>query len=104
MPKTRRQELLDDARYLGAVGTPSAETNDLSAAVTWANVPNANITEGSVTQHSAAMITAFAGAAVHIGTSAPATLAGIWIDTTGGAAAYDFNVYNGTAWVTMWTF
>lgn len=34
---------------------PAAETNDLSAAVTWANVPNANITESSVTQHSAAI-------------------------------------------------
>jgi hypothetical protein len=31
------------------------ETNDLSAAVTWANVPDANITEGSVTQHQAAL-------------------------------------------------
>jgi len=34
---------------------PPAETNDLSAAVTWANVPDANITEGSVTQHEAAL-------------------------------------------------
>ena len=31
------------------------ETNDLSTAVTWANVPNANITESSVTQHQAAL-------------------------------------------------
>jgi hypothetical protein len=31
------------------------ETNDLSTAVTWANVPNANITETSVTQHQAAL-------------------------------------------------
>ena len=31
------------------------ETNDLSAAVVWANVPNANITQGSVTQHQAAL-------------------------------------------------
>ena len=31
------------------------ETNDLSAAVTWANVPDANITESSVTQHQAAL-------------------------------------------------
>lgn len=29
----------------------TAEVNDLTAAVTWANVPNANITQGSVTQH-----------------------------------------------------
>lgn len=32
-----------------------AEANDLTAAVTWANVPNANITESSVTQHEAAL-------------------------------------------------
>ena len=31
------------------------ETNDLSAAVTWANVPDANITQSSVTQHQAAL-------------------------------------------------
>ena len=35
--------------------TSFTETNDLSAAVTWANVPNTNITEGSVTQHQAAL-------------------------------------------------
>lgn len=32
-----------------------AEINDLSAAVTWTNVPDANITESSVTQHEAAL-------------------------------------------------
>lgn len=35
--------------------TSFTETNDLSTAVTWANVPNANITQGSVTQHQAAL-------------------------------------------------
>ena len=35
--------------------TSFTETNDLSTAVTWADVPNANITEGSVTQHQAAL-------------------------------------------------
>lgn len=35
--------------------TSYTETNDLSSAVTWTNVPNANITEGSVTQHNAAL-------------------------------------------------
>jgi hypothetical protein len=39
----------NDAGYL------TTETNDLSAAVTWANVPDANITESSVTQHQAAL-------------------------------------------------
>ena len=35
--------------------TSFTETNDLTAAVTWANVPDANITETSVTQHEAAL-------------------------------------------------
>jgi hypothetical protein len=35
--------------------TSFTETNDLTAAVTWANVPNANITQTSVTQHQAAL-------------------------------------------------
>jgi len=38
-----------DARYI------QTETNDLTASVTWANVPDANITETSVTQHQAAL-------------------------------------------------
>ena len=33
----------------------TAEVNDLSAAVTWANVPDVNITQSSVTQHQAAL-------------------------------------------------
>ncbi len=33
----------------------SAELNDLTAAVVWANVPDGNITESSVTQHEAAL-------------------------------------------------
>jgi hypothetical protein len=35
--------------------TGFTETNDLSTAVTWANVPDANITQSSVTQHQAAL-------------------------------------------------
>ena len=35
--------------------TSFTETNDLSSAVTWANVPDANITASSVTQHQAAL-------------------------------------------------
>ena len=35
--------------------TSFTETNDLSSAVTWANVPDANITQSSVTQHQAAL-------------------------------------------------
>lgn len=41
--------LTNDAGYL------TAETNDLTAAVTWANVPDVNITQSSVTQHQAAL-------------------------------------------------
>jgi hypothetical protein len=33
----------------------TAEVNDLSSSVTWANVPDGNITESSVTQHQAAL-------------------------------------------------
>ena len=40
-----------DGRFL----TSYTETNDLSSAVTWVNVPNAYITAGSVTQHQAAL-------------------------------------------------
>ena len=42
---------LDTNTYL----TSYTETNDLSSAVTWANVPDANITQTSVTQHQAAL-------------------------------------------------
>lgn len=38
-----------DARYL------QSEANDLTASVTWANVPDTNITQSSVTQHQAAL-------------------------------------------------
>ncbi len=40
---------------LGVGGFLTAEVNDLTSAVTWANVPDANITESSVTQHEAAL-------------------------------------------------
>jgi hypothetical protein len=41
----------NDSGYL----TSFTETNNLSSAVTWANVPDANITQSSVTQHQAAL-------------------------------------------------
>lgn len=41
----------NDAGYL----TSFTETNDLTSSVTWADVPDANITESSVTQHQAAL-------------------------------------------------
>jgi hypothetical protein len=36
-------------------GGISSESNDLSSSVTWANVPDANITQSSVTQHESAL-------------------------------------------------
>ena len=41
----------NDSGYLTSI----SETNDLTSSVTWANVPDANITESSVTQHEAAL-------------------------------------------------
>ena len=41
--------------YVAATIPSIAEVNDLSAVVTWANVPDANITQSSVTQHQAAL-------------------------------------------------
>jgi|TARA_B100001093_G_scaffold473379_1_gene497243 hypothetical protein len=42
------------AAGIGAL-TSFTETNDLSAAVVWANVPDVNITQSSITQHQAAL-------------------------------------------------
>ena len=41
--------------FVADPGYLTAEVNDLSAAVTWVNVPDANITQSSVTQHEAAL-------------------------------------------------
>jgi hypothetical protein len=51
-PSDNISTLTNDAGYITA---SAAETNDLTAAVTWANVPDANITQSSVTQHEAAL-------------------------------------------------
>jgi hypothetical protein len=60
IPTTAKQTQWDTAYGWGdhsAAGylTSFTETNDLSAAVVWANVPNSNITQASVTQHQAAL-------------------------------------------------
>jgi len=46
-----------ERRYalLGHSHSAVAEVNDLSAAVTWANIPDANVPESAVTQHEAAL-------------------------------------------------
>jgi hypothetical protein len=43
------------AAVVAASGGGGSEINDLTSAVTWANVPDANITESSVVQHSGAL-------------------------------------------------
>ena len=55
----------------------TAEVNDLTASVTWDDVPNANITEGSVTQHEAALSIIWSQI-----TGEPTTLAGYGISDT----------------------
>jgi hypothetical protein len=70
----------------------TSETNDLSSIVTWANVPNANITVGSVTQHQASLsitesqisdLSHTDPNAVHVGTAGE--IVGITLKATGGA-------------------
>ena len=60
IPTTAKQTQWDTAYGWGdhaSAGylTGFTETNDLTAAVTWTNVPNANITQASVTQHQSAL-------------------------------------------------
>lgn len=57
LPHLFRRRSLARRRYslINKAASASAETNDLSSVVTWANVPDANITESSVTQHQAAL-------------------------------------------------
>jgi hypothetical protein len=51
IPTEYLTETEGDARYLQSF----TEVNDLTTSVTWSNVPDANITESSVTQHEAAL-------------------------------------------------
>lgn len=55
LPKGSDTEVLTLASGLPSWAAAGGEVNDLSAAVTWANVPSANITQASVTQHEAAL-------------------------------------------------
>jgi len=47
-------------KLVNAASGASAETNDLTSAVTWANIPDANVPESAVTQHAAAVGAALA--------------------------------------------
>lgn len=43
------------SNYTNDAGFLTSETNDLTASVTWANIPDANVPESAVTQHEAAL-------------------------------------------------
>ena len=84
----------------------TAETNNLTSAVTWANVPDANITQSSVTQHQAALsitqsqisdlshTTSLPFASI---TSTPTTLAGYGITDGYANSDVDTHLNTGTA-------
>ena len=80
----------------------TAETNDLSSAVTWANVPNANITESSVTQHQAALsitesqISDLGTYLTDITSESIGSLSDVTITTPNSGQVLK---YNGSAWV-----
>jgi hypothetical protein len=79
----------NDAGYL----TSFSETNDLTAAVTWANVPDANITQSSVTQHQAALSiteSQISDLGSYLTTETdPVYTASSWYTTTNNAANWD---------------
>jgi len=84
------------------IGALTAEVNDLTAAVTWANVPNANITESSVTQHQAALSiteSQISDLGTYLtGSSSIDALADV--DTTSSApSTNDVLQWNGTNWI-----
>jgi hypothetical protein len=71
------------------------ETNDLTSAVTWANVPDANITQTSVTQHQAALsitesqISDFGSYLTSYTETDPVYTASSWYTTTNNASNWD---------------
>ena len=82
--------------------TSYTETNDLTASVTWANVPDANITQSSVTQHQAALsitesqISDLGAYLTGISGEAIGALSDVTITS---ASSGEVLKYNGTAWV-----
>lgn len=82
------------------IGALSAETNDLTAAVTWANVPNANITESSVTQHQAALsITESQISDLGTYLSSSSSINVLSDVNTSGVSTDDVLQWNGASWV-----
>ena len=80
----------DNNTYL----TSFTETNDLTASVIWANVPDANITQTSVTQHQAALqitesqITDLQSYLLNINSETLSDLSDIPAEPTGGSNQY----------------
>ncbi len=125
MPKTFRQERLDDKAIadVGGVGEVNTGANvgidgvgvfdgKSSVQLQFRNVAPASskvtttlngadididVVEANVDHDNIA--NAADASHVHIGTSAPAEVGGFWIDTTGGTGAYKVKFHNGTAWV-----
>jgi hypothetical protein len=84
------------------IGALSAETNDLTAAVTWANVPNANITESSVTQHQAALSiteSQVSDLGTYLSSSSSIDALSDVDTTTAAPSADDVLQWNGSNWV-----
>ena len=86
------------------IGALTAEVNDLTAAVTWANVPDDNITQSSVTQHQSALsitesqISDLGSYITGIGSLSIDALSDV--DTTTSAPSSDQVLqWNGAAWV-----
>ena len=83
-----------------AQGYITSETNDLTSAVTWANVPNANITESSVTQHQSAL--AINESQITF-TSAFIELTDLSVGTNAAASGSGGIAYNNTTGVVTYT-
>ena len=82
-----------------------AETNDLTAVVTWANVPDANITQTSVTQHEAALsitesqISNLQAYLTNINSEVIGDLSDVILTGSPALAVDDVLVYDGANWV-----
>jgi len=86
------------------LGALTEEVNDLTAAVTWANVPDGNITESSVTQHQSALsitesqISDFGTYLTDLNSTSIDALSDV--DTSTSAPTNDqVLAWNGSAWV-----
>ena len=80
-------------------GYLTSESNDLTASVTWANVPDANITESSVTQHQGALSITESQISDLGSYLTSVALNDVSDVTITAAATGEFLRYNGTAWV-----